>query len=92
MFKKILALILCTAVVVGASGCGQTASAQVTSSKSVDRKLNVSVSFNAMAEFAKAVGKDKVTVSTIIPDGTEPHDFEPKAQDLVGLSKADVFV
>ncbi|HBQ46092.1 MAG TPA: ABC transporter substrate-binding protein, partial [Ruminococcaceae bacterium] len=31
-------------------------------------------------------------VTTIIPNGTEPHDFEPKAQDLVSLGKAKVFV
>lgn len=55
-------------------------------------KIKVSVTFNAMKEFVTAVGKDKVEISTIIPDGTEPHDFEPKAQDLVGLSTASVFV
>ncbi|MDD2214076.1 MAG: zinc ABC transporter substrate-binding protein [Oscillospiraceae bacterium] len=55
-------------------------------------RLAVSVSFDAMAEFVKAVGQDYVEVSTIIPSGTEPHDFEPKAQDLVKLSQADVFV
>ncbi|MDK2807816.1 MAG: zinc transport system substrate-binding protein [Clostridiales bacterium] len=55
-------------------------------------KLKVSVSFNALYEFAQAVGQDKVEVSTIIPNGVEPHDFEPKAADLTKLSKADVFV
>ena len=55
-------------------------------------KLKVSVTFNAMKEFTEAVGKDKIEISTIIPDGMEPHDFEPKAQDLVGLSTAKVFV
>jgi zinc transport system substrate-binding protein len=55
-------------------------------------KLKVSVTFNAMKEFVAAVGKDKVEILTIIPDGTEPHDFEPKAQDLVALSTANVFV
>lgn len=55
-------------------------------------KIKVSVTFDAMKEFVEAVGKDKVEISTIIPDGTEPHDFEPKAQDLVNLSTADVFV
>jgi zinc transport system substrate-binding protein len=61
-------------------------------SKASGGKLKVSVSFNAMKEFTEAVGKEKVEVSTIIPAGTEPHDFEPKAQDLVGLSTAKVFV
>lgn len=55
-------------------------------------KVQVVASFDAMAEFARAVGGDKVDVVTIIPAGTEPHDFEPKAADMVTLSKAQVFV
>lgn len=55
-------------------------------------KLKVSVSFDAMKEFVKAVGKDKVEISVMMPDGTEPHSFEPKARDISGLSDADIFV
>lgn len=54
--------------------------------------LKVSVTFDAMKEFVAAVGKDKVEISTIIPAGMEPHDFEPKARDLARLSEARVFV
>ncbi|NJP39717.1 zinc ABC transporter solute-binding protein [Oscillospiraceae bacterium HV4-5-C5C] len=69
----------------------ETAATDPGETNAVD-KLSVSVSFDAMAEFVKVVGQDKVDVSTIIPTGTEPHDFEPKAQDLVKLSQARVFV
>jgi zinc transport system substrate-binding protein len=55
-------------------------------------KLKVLVTFNAMKEFAQAVGKDKVEIATVIPDGTEPHDFELKPKDMVAMSCADVFV
>lgn len=55
-------------------------------------KIKVAVTFNAMREFTEAVGQDKVNILTIIPDGTEPHDFEPKAKDLASISQADVFV
>ncbi|MGB8454471.1 MAG: metal ABC transporter substrate-binding protein [Anaerocolumna sp.] len=68
-----------------ANSTGQTSTLE-------ESKIKVSVTFNAMKEFVLAVGKDKVEISTIIPDGTEPHDFEPKAQDLVNLSTANVFV
>jgi len=54
--------------------------------------VKVSVTFDAMKEFVAAVGKDKVEISTIIPDGMEAHDFEPKAQDLAALSTARIFV
>jgi ABC-type metal ion transport system, periplasmic component/surface adhesin len=55
-------------------------------------KIKVVTSFNAVTQFVKAVGKDKVDVQTIIPNGTEPHDFEPKPKDLADISKAQVFV
>jgi zinc transport system substrate-binding protein len=58
----------------------------------VDGKLSVVASFDAMAEFAKAVGGDKAAVTTLSPAGVEPHDFEPKAKDMVALGKAAVFV
>ena len=107
MLKRSIALLLCFAAVmsVGLSACSSNNSASsIVSSKASsaskvseegkasDSKIKVSVTFNAMYEFVHAVGKDKVKISTIIPDGTEPHDFEPKAQDLVGLSTAQVFV
>ncbi len=56
------------------------------------RKLKVTVTFNALKEMAQAVGGEYAEISTIIPDGMEPHEFEPKAQDMEALSTADVFV
>ncbi len=55
-------------------------------------KKNVAVTFDAMYELSKAVAKDKVNISVIIPEGMEPHGFEPKAKNLVFLSNADVLV
>ena len=105
MLKRYTALLLCAATVisVGLSACssGKSASSAAASqpagtaseeNASSGEKLKVSVTFDAMKEFTEAVGKDKVDISTIIPAGTEPHDFEPKAQDLTGLSTAKVFV
>lgn len=87
MFKKFLVFIIALSLVLSLSACKSSPASAMS-----DGKLQVSVSFDALKEFTEAVGGDKVDISTIIPDGTEPHDFEPKAQDLVGLSKARVFV
>ena len=102
MWKRYTSILLCAATMLSLCACsggggGQSAvskpvPSEVSSAPAAGTKLKVSVSFNAMKEFTEAVGKDKVQISTIIPDGTEPHDFEPKAQDLVGLSTANVFV
>ena len=99
MLKRCAALLLGAATVIGmglsACGSGNPAGSGAPSSAETSAaagKLKVSVTFDAMKEFTEAVGGDRVEISTIIPDGTEPHDFEPKAQDLVGLSTAKVFV
>lgn len=86
MVKKFISIVLSVLTVIALSGCNA-----VKQSNS-ERKIKVSVTFNAMAEFVRAVGKDKVDITTIIPDGTEPHDFEPKAKDIAGLAEANVFV
>ncbi len=88
MIKKWAALIVCMIAVVSFSACGGSTQAN----NPEGSKIKVSVTFNAMKEFVEAVGKDRVEVSTIIPDGMEPHDFEPKAQDLADLNAARVFV
>ncbi|MCX7714385.1 MAG: metal ABC transporter substrate-binding protein [Clostridia bacterium] len=89
MLKKNLCCIL-SALSICTSLCACANTTQ--KSNSDTQTVKVSVTFNAMQEFAKAVGGDKVEVSAIIPDGMEPHDFEPKAQDIMALSNADVFV
>lgn len=70
------------------SGCAHTADTPAPP----DGKLQVAVTFNAMKEFTEAVGQDKVRIVTIIPDGSEPHDFQPTATTLKELSRAKVFV
>lgn len=90
MLKKWTALALCLFALAGLAGCGNTGASTQTSAP--ENKIKVSVTFNALYEFTAAVGKDKVEISTIIPAGTEPHDFEPKAQDIADLGSADIFV
>lgn len=63
-----------------------------TGTASADGKLKVTVTFNALREMAQAVGGEYTDITTIIPDGMEPHEFEPKAQDMAALSSAAVFV
>ena len=104
MLKKWITMLLCLLVIASFSACGSKkqenkpdeSSEAVSSTDQTNQldesPLKVYVTFNAMKEFVTAVGKDKVEVATIIPDGMEPHDFEPKAQDIAGLSSAKIFV
>ena len=55
-------------------------------------KLQVMASFYPMYDFARKIGGDYVSVTDMVPAGTEPHDWEPAAKDIAALENADVFV
>lgn len=55
-------------------------------------KLPVVASFYAMKELTQAVGGNKVHVTTLIPEGSEPHDFLPTPRQLKQLHSAKVFI
>ena len=87
MSKKYLSVFLITAVLLASlSGCAADGGV------SDDGRVDVAVSFNPMAELAEAVGGDKIDIYTIVPDGSEPHDFELKAKDIQAVAEAEIFV
>src|SRR5919106_1313283 len=52
--------------------------------------LNIVASFYPIFEFVKQVGGDKVTITSLIPVGVEPHDFEPTIQQIQNAENADM--
>lgn len=81
--KKEMALFL---TMLALAGCGKEAPPPETG------KVPVVVSFGAMEKLTEAIGGDAVSITVMVPEGTEPHDFEPRAVDLVKLKQAKVFV
>ena len=81
--KKFLLLIFMLLLTL--TGCGS-------SGQKNSEKLAVVASFYPMAEFSRAVGGNLVEVVTLVPDGAEPHDWEPSPRDLTRLGRAKIFV
>ncbi len=57
-----------------------------------ESRLKVVASFYPLYDFAQNVGGERADVSTLIPMGVEPHEFEPTASDIRSLAEADVFI
>ncbi len=53
-------------------------------------KLRVVATFYPLAEFARNIGGDLIDVNTIVPAGSEPHDYEPTPKDILALRDADL--
>src|ERR671922_2311576 len=63
---------------------------QVTQTTS--HKLKVLSSFFPIGEFTKKVGGDAIESSLFIPNGVEPHDYDPTINDIQRASSADVLI
>ena len=83
-FKKEMALLLTLLALT--AGCGREAP------PAEEGKIPVAASFGAMEKLTEAIGVDAVSISVMVPEGIEPHDFEPRAGDLIRLKQARVFV
>lgn len=57
-----------------------------------DHRLKVIATIYPLYDFARAIGGDKVTVTMLLPPGSDAHHYELKPNDIVRVSKADIFL
>lgn len=57
-----------------------------------DGKIKVVATLFPQYDFMKQIGKDKVSVTLLLPPGVESHVYEPKPSDIIKISEADIFV
>lgn len=57
-----------------------------------DGRLQIVASFYPLYEFTLHVAGDKADVSSLVPAGIEPHDWEPTSRDVSRARSADLVV
>ncbi len=57
-----------------------------------DGKLRVVATFYPLAYFAQAIGKEHVSVRSLLPYNTELHAWTPLASDILAVQESDVFI
>lgn len=55
-------------------------------------RLQIVTSFYPMYEFTRAIAGDKGNVTTFVPIGDEPHDWEPTPQEIQNVQAANLFI
>ncbi|MBD5655601.1 MAG: zinc ABC transporter substrate-binding protein [Candidatus Eremiobacteraeota bacterium] len=55
-------------------------------------KLHVLVSITTFESFARAVGGDRVSVTSLVPVGASPEDYQPTPADIAKVHDADVLI
>ena len=75
--------------------CGATTACQKQEAQApspAQHKLTVVTTLFPLYDFARAVAGDKAEIRLLLPPGVEPHSFEPKPEDMVRVSRADLVV
>ena len=90
MSKRILAAACAAATALALSACTSTASSGDSSSK--DGSLTVMASFYPLKYLAEKVGGEHVSVTSLTPEGAEPHDLELSPKMVDSLSSADAVI
>ncbi len=75
--KKSLLVLAVSSTLLGLASCGENAASS-----------DIVVSFYPLEYLATRIAGDKLSVSSIIPRGSEPHDFELKTSDVMALHDA----
>ncbi|MDP4171227.1 MAG: metal ABC transporter substrate-binding protein [Bacillota bacterium] len=87
--KKLIYLVVVFAFIL--SGC--TNGPQLKGDKiKIGQKLHIVTTFYPMYYFTKQVAGKLADVDLLIPNGAEPHDWEPTTKDLASIQDANVFI
>ncbi|MEW8995229.1 zinc ABC transporter substrate-binding protein [Clostridium sp.] len=87
--KKLKVLGALTLIVVMLTACSNRESKDNVQN---DDTIKVVTSFYGMKALTEEIGGDKVSIENVIPEGSEPHDFDIKAKDMKAIEEADIFI
>ena len=53
---------------------------------------NIVVTYSVLGSVVSELVGDRATVTVLIPDGQDPHDYQPSARDIETINNADIVV
>lgn len=80
---SILPVILCILVLLSFASCKKTDD---------DKRIKVISAIFPSYDFVRQIAKSRVSIELLIQPGAEVHSYEPTAQDIVKISKCQVFI
>ncbi|MGF6949566.1 zinc transport system substrate-binding protein [Neobacillus sp. B4I6] len=74
------------------SGCSNAVQTKGEKGSERTKKLQIVTTFYPMYYFTQKVAGSSANVELLIPNGAEPHDWEPTAKDMAKIQDADLFI
>lgn len=86
---NLLTILIVSLLLVGCSSGGER---KQTEKENTGKKTVVYTTIYPLYDFATNICGERAEVVQLVPDGVEPHDWEPSPRDMVNLKQANVFV
>jgi zinc/manganese transport system substrate-binding protein len=86
ILKNIILISLIVLLLVSVSAC------QAGPAATSDGKKSIVVTYSILGSVVKDLAGDKAAVTVSIPNGQDPHDWEPSAKDIENINKADMVI
>ena len=83
MIPKTVPFLICLAGLLPA--CSSSAPAKTA-------RPNIVVTYSVLSSVVADLVGDEADVTTLIPDGQDPHEFQPSARDIEAINNADIVV
>lgn len=87
--KKLLLLTCGFLACLGLAACSTS---KQTSNANTSDKLKVVATNSIIADMTKNIAGDKIDLHSIVPVGQDPHEYEPKPEDVKKTSQADLIL
>lgn len=82
--KRILLVVLVASLLLGTLSCRPSTSSSP--------KKSIVVTYSVLGSLVKDLVGDRATVTVSMPNGLDPHEWEPSAKDIETINKADLVI
>lgn len=93
--KRLLSVGFLIALTSLTAGCSTEANPSTTvpttSDNAASEKIMVTTSISPLQDLIAQVGGDRVQVTSLVPTGSDPHDFSPKPEDVRKVAESSIF-
>ncbi|UFT99872.1 ZinT/AdcA family metal-binding protein [Radiobacillus kanasensis] len=92
MFKKLFGLLILSIMMVGGiAACGNEEKSSGDHSKP-SNEIKIFTTVYPIQFFAEQIAGDQASVESILPAGSNPHNYEPTTEEIVKVADSDAFI
>ncbi|TYR75150.1 ZinT/AdcA family metal-binding protein [Rossellomorea vietnamensis] len=92
MLKKFAVVLSLSVLILGTAACGNSNITSDEAASESNEELKVYTTVYPLQYFTEVIAGGAASVETILPPGSDPHNYEPTTDDMMKIAEADAFI